>query len=145
MAYIKSPQYYRLKDLLESYYALQQGLESLKAEYESKSKEIGFGINYDKEPISKTYAFSSITENIGINLMELTIKIERAENKIKRIENALTLLDQDERNVIKLKYFERLSSWEYIGQKLNMSEKTARRKRNKAIGILLIALMGEVD
>lgn len=61
-------------------------------------------IDTSKEQTGKTYKFSSVTENTAVHVEDLiSILIKRRrrlESKVKRIENAMDALDEDQREVI---------------------------------------------
>jgi prefoldin subunit 5 len=61
-------------------------------------------IDTTKDPISKTYKFSSITENLGVTIADKVYLLEQRkkhlERLLQRIDNAINALSEDEKEII---------------------------------------------
>lgn len=95
---------------------LELEIEELKEEYVGVS-----GISYE-ERTGKTNAFSSTTENeVMRKEKEITRLLKEKKSKerlISKIDNALDSLEDEEREIIKLRCFER-KSWNRVGMSVN--------------------------
>lgn len=72
---------------------------------------------------------------------QIKLEKERLELTRKKIDNMLDSLDEDERNIIKLKYIDKLE-WDQVDAKLNkLSVRQLIRERNRIINEKLIAFI----
>lgn len=126
---------------LYNYNTIKAGIENLKMLYETKSTEIGSGLDTTKEHISPTYAFSSETENIAIDIIVMQQRIEHMETKIKVIDTALLGLNNTERTIVEMKYFEGCR-WYQIAYKVGYEERQCRRIKNIVLEKLKISIFG---
>ena len=99
------------------------------------------------------YSYSTLKNRI--DNADIDIKLEEDEHKIeqiklekerleltrKKIDNMLNSLDEDERNIIKLKYIDKLE-WDQVDAKLNkLSVRQLIRERNRIINEKLIVFI----
>lgn len=99
------------------------------------------------------YSYSTLQNRI--DNADIDIKLEEDEHKIeqiklekerleltrKKIDNMLSSLDEDERNIIKLKYIDKLE-WDQVDAKLNkLSVRQLIRERNRIINEKLIVFI----
>lgn len=84
------------------------------------------------------------TENLALELYKKSTKIKHVSAKIKAIENALEILNEDERAIITMKYLES-QPWYVIAYKVQYSESQSKRIRRRAIRKICVALFGEED
>ncbi|URZ15786.1 hypothetical protein [Clostridium felsineum] len=102
----------------------------------------GCGAVSFEEKTGQTYKFNSVVEN------ELELKNRQIEylkrmrdskqRKIDKIDNALTILDEEQRTIIELRYFSNTKiGWLNICNKLELSDVTCRNIKNEAIKKLI--------
>lgn len=109
-------------------------LEYLNKDYEGCRGKAYTGI------VSRTNNFYSSVETELVKREEqkelLELKIKKKELQIKRIEYALTLLNDEELELVKLRYFSNEAkppSWVKIGKILNSSGKRCRHLRDRIV------------
>ncbi|HHV27946.1 MAG TPA: hypothetical protein GXX63_12235, partial [Tissierellia bacterium] len=109
--------YYKATEkFLYNYNSLKASIENMKQEIEEMDYREISAINYQKEPVSETYAFHSATEESAIyaaerkNLLEKRIKI--TESKLERIDRAIEALNDTERQVIIERYINGKQWWQ---------------------------------
>lgn len=89
-------------------------------------------VGYDS--VGTSYKIGNPTERQALKINDLDkIKaaIKAIENKVLRVENLLSLLNDDERKIIELKYINKYS-WENVSYTTGRSFKTCKNKANKA-------------
>lgn len=120
---------------LYNFNAMKVELNSYKIdlEYLNKEYEGCRGKSYSGITTSKTNSIYSSVENELIRKEKqkemLELKITEKEREIRKIENALALLDDEELQLVKLRYFsDRIKplSWLAIGQEMLYSDKKCR-------------------
>lgn len=116
--------YKKTEALLYSYKTLIAEVKNLQLEID-EIEYIGCGaINYE-EKAAPTNSFNSIVENEVLSRDKQLSKLKKAiflkENKIKRMDNALESLDERSRELIKLRYFDKLN-YRAISRKVDLSE-----------------------
>lgn len=97
-------------------------------------------ISYENERTGETYNINNSVENEVIEkekeIEGLEFKISRQERQIKKIENALNLLNPKEKRLVECRYFSNRSiapSWIDIAEEIGFSEKKCRMMRNDII------------
>lgn len=137
---------------LREYNDITIQLESYKTLYAELFEEIkgGDAIAYDKDQLSKTYKFTSDTENKAISLAILSTKVNHLENKILVINQGIKQLNDKERKVIELRYmqvnkWDRQLTWVQISRKMNYDESWCKELRNRAINSLSVVMFGRQD
>lgn len=117
---------------------LELDIEELKSEFEGVRS-----ISYD-EKSGPTNKFNSDVENeiiIREKKISNLIKLKNSkERQILKINNILSILSEDEKKIIELRYFKNLHFKE-ISSVLANSEKNLMRKRKKVISDKIIPLM----
>lgn len=110
---------------------IELDIQSLKNEYMGLT---GAGWN-DIKPTSPTYAVASTVEAEIVNKDSRIEKLNKVktnkEIEVKRVENMLTILREDERELVELKYFKKIRA-KMIAYKMNLCEE-AIRKNNALI------------
>ncbi|KPU45808.1 hypothetical protein OXPF_05970 [Oxobacter pfennigii] len=131
---------------LYNYKTMMAGIENLYRLYEEKEKEAqeGHPIRYDRDKLSPTYVFSSETENIALDLVIIKSRIEKMKVKVKNIETALETLNDAERMIIEMKYFEGCR-WQQISYKAQYNERWCKEIRKRAIEKMAIGMFGETQ
>lgn len=121
--------------LLYNYKKLKAEIKNIELEIENiKNTYVGASA-IDPEQISNnTNKITSLVEN---EVLEKERKIERLElikskkeNQVKKVDNALEILTEDDRKLIELRYFEKMPNWK-VAQRFNMTEEgcSARKRR----------------
>lgn len=125
--------------------SLKVYVEKLKDEY-AELEEIAEGkaVEYDQDKLCETYAFVSATENIALEMWKKATKIKHLNNRIAVLEKAMEILNNTEKQILKLKYFEN-QPWFNIAYQVQYSESHCKRIRNRAIRKLSIALFGDPE
>ncbi len=100
------------------------------------------GINYDKVVIQKSNKFNSDTENQLFTKIEIENRLKTNKTKIKRIDLALELLDDEELMIVR-EYYINDCGWISTARKIGTSERNARRIRDAAIIKMFEGLYGE--
>lgn len=130
--------YKRTELLLYSYKTLVAEVKNLLIEI-SELEYQGVGAMSYEEHISGSGGFSSVVENEVIHRQEKVEKITdiifMKENVIKKIDNAIESLDTRSQDIIKLKYFDKISNTR-IGASIDRSEVWVCILKSKAINKL---------
>ena len=135
--------------MLYSYPKVKAEIENIKIDIEELNDVIGIKGASDNQikPSTPTYAFNSNVENEVINrdekLQENTLNLQRLlrskERFIKKIDNSLATLKDDEMKLVEFKYFKRYKL-DYIAGVLDLSINTVVRRR-KDIILELISIL----
>lgn len=133
---------YQVINWLKNYEAYKQGVANLN-ELITDIAEEGFGIDYSKDSLSPSNAFSSDVENKVIKLekLDLTAKVKSMSNVIHSIDMALNCLTEREREVIVSRYIKSLYYYQFC-HKIYVSEITAKRIRKSALRKMVIVIFG---
>lgn len=127
---------------LYAYNAMKIELNSYKIdlEYLKEMYKECKAINYNTQKTSETYNTSNAVESEILEkekeIETLEYKINRKERQIKKIDNALNLLNSKELELVKSRYFSNRSiapSWIDIAETLGYSEKKCRCMRNDIV------------
>ena len=146
---MKDEKYVAVEKMLRNYPNLKVKVENLKLELEQAQEIVGIkGASDNEKAGSSTYAFSSSVENEVIererNLEKTVQAILREmlwrEREIKKVENALSRLTEEERRLIELRYFKGLSI-NRACDLLDITAATFNRKRKKIIENKMIPLL----
>ena len=141
--------YKEVEKMLSNYTNLKIKVENLKIELEQVQEIVGIrGASDNEKAGSSTYAFSSTVENEVIererNLEKTVQAILREmlwrEREIRKIENALSRLTEEERMLIECRYFKGLSI-NRTCELLEITPATFNRKRRKIVENTLIPLL----
>jgi DNA-directed RNA polymerase specialized sigma subunit len=126
-------------EILAEYKSLEAQIRDIEMqikEFESL-EEIGISaIDYSKDRISQTYKFNSIVENQALRVVDAT-PILRAELIHKqtlkqRIDNAMDVLTEEEKTIIKLKFIDDMK-WYRVAIELLKSERSCKQIGDKAL------------
>ncbi|GAA0735406.1 sigma factor-like helix-turn-helix DNA-binding protein [Clostridium oceanicum] len=131
---------YNYKDLIAKEMNLTLDIRDLKLNYE------GIRAAQYKEHTGNTNKFNSNVEN---EIISKEKKIEYLESvkehiqiKIKKIESAIAALEDRQKKIIELRYFNKLS-WNKISELINLTEVSCRVIRNKSIKKLQLLLFND--
>ncbi|WP_417203731.1 sigma factor-like helix-turn-helix DNA-binding protein [Acetoanaerobium sticklandii] len=143
---MKADYYKGTEKILYNYNYLKANLEiKLKELHEIQLDDGVSGINYEGVSTCKTYKISQPVEAAAILNLEMinsiTQNIKKLKSKINSIEMSLSLLSDEEREIIQMKYFDSMN-WPQISNKVNMSERHAQRIKNNAINKMKVGLFG---
>ena len=127
---------------LYNYNSMKIELNSLKIDLEYL--EIDYqgckAISYADERTGETYNINNSVENEVLakekNIKEIENKIYKKERQIKKIENALELLKEEEKRLVKFRYFsnrKKAPTWIDVGEEIGYSDKKCRVMRNEII------------
>ena len=141
--------YKEVEKMLSNYPNLKIKVENLKIELEQVQEIVGIrGASDNEKAGSSTYVFSSAVENEVLererNLEKTVQTILREmlwrEREIKKLENALSRLTEEEKMLIECRYFNSLSI-NRTCELLDTTPATFNRKRRKIIENTLIPLL----
>ncbi len=111
---------------LYNYKTLIAEVENLKIAIAEEEKEYkGCSAMTYEEKTAPTNKFNSTVENEvmtkekQLNRLNEELKIKQL--SIQRIENALEPLVDREKEIVELKYFKKLKTWEMVGERVNLS------------------------
>ena len=143
---MKADYYKGTEKILYNYNYLKANLEiKLKELHEIQLDDGVSGINYEGVSTCKTYKISQPVEAAAILNLEMinsiTQNIKKLKSKINSIEMSLSLLSDEEREIIQMKYFDSMN-WIQISDKINISERQAHRIKHNAINKIKIGLFG---
>ncbi|MBU5292807.1 DUF1492 domain-containing protein [Anaerosalibacter bizertensis] len=144
---IKDKYYKNIERLLYNYNMLKINIEIADKQLEELKNEDGMNaITYDKEKTSPTFKITSQTEDTAMRNIaaeDLIIKRkEKLKNKLEIIKMLLDGLNEAERKVIEMYYFENLQWWK-VAYEVKYSERHCKRIRTEAIKKLSVGLYGE--
>jgi len=132
-----------IESMLYKYTPLKNEIKNIELEIEELRNDYhGCGaISYD-EKSSPTYKFSSSVENeIESKNKKITYleKLKRSkEIQVEKINNALEVLDQQQRKIIELRYLNpKKIGWFHIADILGVSDVTCRNIKLKAINAII--------
>lgn len=143
--------YYRaVESMLYNYTNLKAQIKNLELDIEEEENNYSTlsAVQYDKDRLSKTNKFSSEVENKVIKLDKagtnerikyLQAKKRSKEIQIQRIDNILSVLNKEDYDLIRLRYFEQLQ-FKDIADILLKSDLYLQQKRRKIITTKLIPL-----
>lgn len=133
-----------MEGMLYNYKTMQQQINNLKLEIEYlKNNYSGCGSIGYSERSGSTNEFKSTVEN---EIIKKEKKIERLQREIsykdkqlKKVDNALMVLDDTQRELINLRYIDGQGkiSWYRICEQLNLSKTSCNAYKNKAIEALI--------
>lgn len=124
---------HQIEEWLEDYNSMKSRIEFLD-EYIEDLAEAGMGISYDKDLISPTNAFNSVTENAVIKMDRHNIlgDIKRLQNTVNAVDKALASLTDIQRAVIQNRCIDRKYYYQFC-YKVGASERTAKRIKKRAL------------
>lgn len=145
---VEENNYRKIEGMLYSYPKVKVEIENIKLDIDELNDVVGIrGASNSPKGSTPTYEITSKVENEVIdrdeNLPDRIANMNRhlrtKERFIKKMDNALGLLNEDERKLIEHKYFKRYT-FERIAEIFNMS-KDGVVKRRKAIILELITIL----
>ena len=147
--------YSQVEGILYNYKLIKASIENNKLRLENlelEDLEDGVSAITYGEPSSKTNKFNSVVENATIKNIEakerikkgLKKNIARETNKLKMIDNALSVLTETEREIITLFYIEDMT-WIQVSMKTNYSTSWCQELRCKAMDKILFTINGTTD
>ena len=145
---MKDNNYSMVEGILYNYPKLKVEIDNLKLDLEEVQEVVGIrGVSGNEKAGSSTYAFSSVVENevlereknLERKINRLTGLIQSKERQLKKIENVLGTLTEQELILIEMKYFKRYSI-NRICELLDITTATFIKRRKKIIVQTLIPL-----
>lgn len=134
---------HKIIEWLEDYNGMKSRIEFLNEHIEDLA-EAGMGISYDKDSISPTNAFNSVTENAVIKMDRHNIlgDIKRLQNTVNAIDKALASLTDIQRTVIQNRCIDRKFYYQFC-YKIGASERTAKRIKKGALKQMSKVIFGK--
>lgn len=115
---------FRYRTLVSEVDNLKISIETIKEEYQGCS-----AISYE-EKSGSTNKFSSCVENELIarekEIEKLSKELKKKERLVQKIDNAIKPLPEREREIVQQKYFEKIKSWNRIGEILDLNGEYCR-------------------
>ena len=145
---MKESDYKKVESILYEVPKLKAEIANLQIDLEEIQEIIGIrGASPNEKAGSATHAFNSAVENevihrdekIGEKVVALTSGISRKERELKKVENILATLTEEEYMLIEMKYFKRYTV-NRICEILDISGDTFTKRRKKIIVKRLIPL-----
>lgn len=145
---MKDNNYSMVEGILYNYPKLKVEIDNLKLDLEEVQEVVGIrGASGNEKAGSSTNAFSSVVENeilereknLERKINRLTGLIQSKERQLKKIENVLSTLTEQELILIEMKYFKRYSI-NRICELLDITTATFIKRRKKIIVQTLIPL-----
>lgn len=138
---MKDSSYSKVEGILYGVPKLKVEIDNLRLDLEEVNEVVGIrGASPNEKAGSATHAFSSAVENevvvrdekLGERIQAITKAIVRKERQLKRIENILDTLTEEEAMLIEMKYFRRYSV-NRICELMDISADTFTKRRKKII------------
>ncbi len=128
---------YKVRNRVKKYTELIADIQEIDLKFQEIEEEIlGISGQGTEERTGKTYKITSSVEQQAEKLMErkeeLYIEQTAKKREIKRIDNALSILTDDERTIIQLALIERKKYWR-LEQKLNLSYSRIKQMEYDAV------------
>lgn len=145
---MKDNNYSMVEGILYNYPKLKVEIDNLKLDLEEAQEVVGIrGASGNEKAGSSTNAFSSVVENeilereknLERKINKLTGLIQSKERQLKKIENVLSTLTEQELILIEMKYFKKYSI-NRICELLDITTATFIKRRKKIIVQTLIPL-----
>ena len=133
----------KIEKILYDYKYIDNKLDVFRFKLEHIKNDVNISsIDYSKDKISSTNAFNSTVENAMLdresNIAALEEKIRELEYNKQLIDKSLTVLEDTELKLVKLRYFSKdKKTWIAIGQELGFDKDYCMHLRNKIINKLI--------
>ena len=135
--------YKQVEEMLKSYQTIKAEIKNIELDIQDIEKNAGFkGMNDDPKPSTPTYRFNSSVENdaLSISREKAISKLKVARNdrqrEIDRIENMLSILSEQDEEIIRLRYFKRVPI-SIIANKLDRTSGQVSYRRRCAISDMI--------
>ena len=133
----------KIEKFLYDYKYIDNKLDVYKFKLDHIKNDVNISsIDYSKDKISSTNAFNSTVENAMLdresNIAALEEKIRELEYNKQLIDKSLTVLEDTELKLVKLRYFSKdKMTWIAIGHELGFDKDYCMKLRNKIINKLM--------
>lgn len=133
-----SSKYKRAEWLLYNYKKIQAEIKNINIEMEEiKNTYSGVsGIDPSQESTGETNKITSSVENEIMNKEDRINYLENIkttkENQIKKVDNALEVLTEEDREIIELRYFEKVPNYQ-VARRLDMTEEGCSMRKRRII------------
>ena len=137
----------KIEKILYDYKYIDNKLDVFRFKLEHIKNDVNISsIDYSKDKISSTNAFNSTVENAMLdresNIAALEEKIRELEYNKQLIDKSLTVLEDTELKLVKLRYFSKdKMTWIAIGHELGFDKDYCMKLRNKIINNKLMDLI----
>lgn len=146
---MKESDYKKVENILYEVPKLKAEIANLQIDLEEIQEVIGIrGASPNEKAGSATYAFSSSVEDEVINreerleekVLNLKESIRRRERQVRKVENALEVLNEKELLLVEMRYFKHYSI-NRVCEILDITTPTFNRRKNGALKDKLIPLL----
>ena len=133
----------KIEKILYDYKYIDNKLDVFRFKLEHIKNDVNISsIDYSKDKISSTNVFNSTVENAMLdresNITALEEKIKELEYNKQLIDKSLTVLEDTELKLVKLRYFSKdKMTWIAIGHELGFDKDYCMKLRNKIINKLM--------
>ena len=133
----------KIEKILYDYKYIDNKLDVFRFKLEHIKNDVNISsVDYSKDKISSTNAFNSTVENAMLdresNIAALEEKIKELEYNKQLIDKSLTVLEDTELKLVKLRYFSKdKMTWIAIGHELGFDKDYCMKLRNKIINKLM--------
>jgi DNA-directed RNA polymerase specialized sigma24 family protein len=118
---------------LKNYKFLKAEIKALELDIEEMKDDIGVdGMDYGKDKISPTNKFNSTVENSALRIAQKELDKRRKEREIERIDNAVSILDDKEKEVITLRHIEN-RRWDTVTYKLDRTYDACKKIEQRTL------------
>jgi DNA-directed RNA polymerase specialized sigma24 family protein len=136
--------YKEIEDMLYRYNSIKAEIRDIELDIEAVENEYG-GLSTSTyteiKASTSTYKFNSIIENEVIHKdqkLEYLMKLKRGkEIQLEKIDNMLTMLTEEQSELIELRYFKR-NKINTVAYKLDVSEETVKKNR-----VIILTVLNE--
>lgn len=136
----------QVEQMLKEYPVIKAEIKNIELDMQEIENMVGFkGTSDDPRPSTPTYQFSSSVENEALSITRekaiSKLKIERTNRlkKIERIENALSILSENDDEIIRLYYFKQMPIVA-ISYKLDRTRSQVYKRRSYAVSSMVNVL-----
>lgn len=138
---MKDNNYSIVEGILYNYPKLKVEIDNLKLDLEEAKEVVGItGASDNEKAGSPTHAFSSVVENevmdreknLDRRIKAIESSIQKKERQLKKVDNVLSTLTEDELILIEMKYFKRYTI-NRICELLDITTATFIKRRKKII------------
>jgi DNA-directed RNA polymerase specialized sigma24 family protein len=136
--------YKEIEDMLYRYNSIKAEIRDIELDIEAVENEytgLSTSTYTEIKASTSTYKFNSIIENEVINKdqkLEYLMKLKRGkEIQLEKIDNMLTMLTEEQSELIELRYFKR-NKINTVAYKLDVSEETVKKNR-----VIILTVLNE--
>ncbi len=136
----------QVEQMLKEYPVIKAEIKNIELDIQEIENMIGFkGVSDNPKPSTPTYKFNSCVENEALSITRekaiSKLKVEKANRlkKIERIENALSILSENDGEIIRLYYFKQMPITA-ISYKLDRTRGQVYKRKSYAVNSMINVL-----